>query len=97
MTCLDKVNKLHGLLDRITIIQTEDQLQVWQTSFLQPNQVRILTFLNAHGVNLSMQKGTFLATFSDADAILRWYRAKMDAQEPRPGSWIEYEWNRLHS
>lgn len=71
MTYLDKVNKLHGLLDRMTIIQTEDQLQVWQTSFLQPNQVRILTFLNAHGVNLSMQNGTFLATFSDADAILR--------------------------
>jgi N-acetylglucosaminyldiphosphoundecaprenol N-acetyl-beta-D-mannosaminyltransferase len=71
MTYFDKINKLLGLLDRMTIIQTEDQLQVWQTSFLKPNQVRILTFLNAHGVNVSMQNETFLGTYSYADAILR--------------------------
>jgi len=62
---------IDALMDRIRCVQTEDEKNELIGHLSQPGKPAILSFVNAHAVNLCWHSDTALAAFQASDVLLR--------------------------
>jgi N-acetylglucosaminyldiphosphoundecaprenol N-acetyl-beta-D-mannosaminyltransferase len=65
------VEKLFQLTLKLNLLHHETDKQNWTQGIKALNQVYVLAFLNAHGVNLSMRDQAVLQAFLACDSLLR--------------------------
>ncbi len=63
--------KIYAMLDHLTVPETEADVEAWLNTLPEAQEAQVISFVNAHAVNLMMKDESLFEALTQSDVLLR--------------------------
>lgn len=63
--------KIYAMLDHLTVSETEADVEAWLNTLPEAQETQVISFVNAHAVNLMMKDEALFEALTQSDILLR--------------------------